>query len=204
MEYHLYEIILESPVMWVKIQASCDSPWQANAMLEARFGGTTNASPSPGYLPQSFSVPIRLSKCAEWVMNWNSIEYQLPDGWDDHEFRLLKDPTSGVRAYPTVVFATVLGAGWTPPTFQTSDCMTKKADAIGSLRTRGRCTTTMKQRKVSRAKTRLQENEQESDMKSFLKNNVLHSGLRLPTASSMYRTWVLETWRKCWVKSLAR
>ena len=41
MEYHLYEIVLESPVMWVKIQAPCKSHWQANAMLEARFGGTT-------------------------------------------------------------------------------------------------------------------------------------------------------------------
>ena len=45
MEFHLYEIVLESPVMWVNIQASCESHWQANAMLEARFGGTTNASP---------------------------------------------------------------------------------------------------------------------------------------------------------------
>ena len=89
---HLYETILESPVMWVKIQASCESHWQANAMLEARFGGTTNASPGPGYLPQSFSVPIRLSECAEWVMNWNSIKHQLPDGWDDHEFRLVEGP----------------------------------------------------------------------------------------------------------------
>ena len=92
MEFHLYEIILESPVMWVKIQASCESHWQANAMLEARFGGTTNASPGPGYLPQSFSMPIRLSECVEWVMNWNSIEHQLPDGWDDHEFRLVEGP----------------------------------------------------------------------------------------------------------------
>ena len=92
MEFHLYEIVLESPVMWVKIQASCESHWQANAMLEARFGGTTNASPGPGYLPQSFSMPIRLSECVEWVMNWNSIEHQLPDGWDDHEFRLVEGP----------------------------------------------------------------------------------------------------------------
>ena len=92
MEFHLYEIVLENPVMWVKIQASCKSHWQANAMLEARFGGTTNASPGPGYLPQSFSVPIRLSEYAEWVMNWNAIEHQLPDGWDDHEFRLVEGP----------------------------------------------------------------------------------------------------------------
>lgn len=92
MVYHLYEIILESQVMWVKIQASCESHWQANAMLETRFGGTANAWPGPGYLPQSFSVPIRLSECSKWVMNWNSIEHQLPDGWDDHEFRLVEGP----------------------------------------------------------------------------------------------------------------
>ena len=92
MEFHLYEIVLENPVMWVNSQASCKSHWQANAMLEARFGGTTNASPGPGYLPQSFSVPIRLSEYAEWVMNWNAIEHQLPDGWDDHEFRLVEGP----------------------------------------------------------------------------------------------------------------
>ena len=92
MEYHLYEIVLESPGMWVKIQAPCESYWQAKAMLEARFGGTSNASPGPGYLAQSFSVPVRLSECVDWVMNWNSIEHQLTDGWDDHEFRLVQGP----------------------------------------------------------------------------------------------------------------
>ena len=92
MEYHIYEIVLESTGMWVKIQAPCKSHSQAQGMLEARFGGINNASPDLGFLASSFSVPIRLSECAKWVMNWNSVEHQLPDGWDDHEFRLAEGP----------------------------------------------------------------------------------------------------------------
>ena len=53
MEFHLYEIVLENPVMWVKIQASCKSHWQANAMLEARFGGTTNPESTDGRREES-------------------------------------------------------------------------------------------------------------------------------------------------------
>ena len=80
MEYHLYEIVLESPGMWVKIQASCKSHSQAKGMLEACFGGINNTSPDLGNLANSFSVPIRLSECAEWIMNWNPIEHRLPMG----------------------------------------------------------------------------------------------------------------------------
>ena len=61
-------------------------------MLEARFGGINNASPDLGHLANSFSVPIRLSECAEWIMNWNAIKHRLPDRWDDHEFRLVEGP----------------------------------------------------------------------------------------------------------------
>ena len=35
---HLYEAIFESPLMWLKIQASCESEGQAMAFFGARFG----------------------------------------------------------------------------------------------------------------------------------------------------------------------
>ena len=37
--YHLYEVVLESPQMWLKIQASCSSEEQATAFFGSRFGG---------------------------------------------------------------------------------------------------------------------------------------------------------------------
>ena len=44
-----------------------------------------------------------------------------PTGGATMSFDWSKDLTLGVRAYPTIALATVRGAGWTPPTFQTLD-----------------------------------------------------------------------------------
>ena len=87
--YHLYEAIFESPRMWLKIQASCESQDQAMAFFGSRFGTEVPSANFPEY---SLSGPFRLSERSEWVGNWETIRDHLPDGWDDHEFRLVEGP----------------------------------------------------------------------------------------------------------------
>ena len=93
-KWHLYEIVIESPQMWLKIQASCWSEGQASAFLERRFGGN---SPDPlrpdlPHSKPSFLVPCKLSECSERIFNWETIKGRLPHGWDDHEFQLAEGP----------------------------------------------------------------------------------------------------------------
>ena len=87
--YHLYEVVFESPAMWMKVQAPGDPEWDLPAfpMLQARFGGTTEDQYEP-----SFSIPFRLSERSDHIYNWEDIKDSLPAGWDDHEFRLAKGP----------------------------------------------------------------------------------------------------------------
>ena len=91
---HLYEIMLESPQMWLKIQASCWSEEQATAFFESRFGGS---APDP-LRPRlrnvlfSFRVPRRLSECSDYIFNWDAIKDRLPTGWDGQEFRVVGSP----------------------------------------------------------------------------------------------------------------
>ena len=92
--FHLYEIVIESPQMWLKIQASCWSEEQASAFLEHRFGGN---SPDPlrpdlRHAKSSFLVPRKLSECSDRIFNWETIKGRLPHGWDDHEFQLAEGP----------------------------------------------------------------------------------------------------------------
>ena len=85
--YHLYEVVFESPSMWMKVQTSGDPERDRPAypMLQARFGGTTTDRYEP-----SFSLPFRLSERTEHIFNWDEIKDSLPTGWDDHEFRLVE------------------------------------------------------------------------------------------------------------------
>ena len=87
--YHLYEVIFESPSMWMKVQASGDPERDQPVfpMLQARFGGTTEDRFKP-----SFSLPFRLSERSEHIFNWDEVLDSLPTGWDDHEFRLAEGP----------------------------------------------------------------------------------------------------------------
>ena len=85
---HLYEIVLESPQMWLKTQASCWSEEQATAFFECRFGGN---APDPLWphlrnVLFSFLVPRKLSECSDHIFNWEAIKDRLPTGWDDQEF----------------------------------------------------------------------------------------------------------------------
>ena len=50
--YHLYEIVLESPQMWLKIQASCWSEEQAKKFFTVRFYGY-DAAPLPRKLSET-------------------------------------------------------------------------------------------------------------------------------------------------------
>ena len=92
--HHLYEIVLESPLMWLKIQASCYSEDQATAFFEYRFGGNAPdpLQPHLRYVSFSFLVPRKLSECTEQIFNWESIKDCFPTGWNDQEFQLAEGP----------------------------------------------------------------------------------------------------------------
>ena len=92
--YHLYEVVLESPQMWLKIQASCSSEAQATAFFGSRFGGNDPDPRRPDlrYVSFSFLMPRKLSECSEHIFNWEAIKDRLPTGWDDQEFRLAQGP----------------------------------------------------------------------------------------------------------------
>ena len=92
--YHLYEIVLESPLMWLKVQASCESEEQATAFLEYRFGGSDPdpLRPDLRHVSFSFRVPRKLSECSDHIFNWEAIRDRLPTGWDDQDFRLVQGP----------------------------------------------------------------------------------------------------------------
>ena len=90
-EYHLYEAIFESPRLWLKIQASCMSQEQARAYFGSRFGSEVPSANSPEY---TLSVSFRLSERCECVANWETMSDHLPNGWDEHEFRVAEGPYS--------------------------------------------------------------------------------------------------------------
>ena len=92
--HHLYEIVLESPQMWLKIQASCQSEEQATAFFKCRFGGNAPDPLRPHfrYVLFSFLVPRKLSECSDDIFNWEAIKDRLPTGWDDQKFRVVGGP----------------------------------------------------------------------------------------------------------------
>ena len=92
MSYHLYEILLESSQMWMKIQLPCVSVEQAKASFGGRFGGEDPDPPVPIHPYRTFDIPSMLSECTESIANWNSVKDSLPPGWDEHEFRLVGEP----------------------------------------------------------------------------------------------------------------
>lgn len=92
MSYHLYEILLESSQMWMKIQSPCSSVEQAMAYFGARFGGEDPDPPVPIRPYRTFDIPSMPSEWAESIANWDSVRDSLPLGWDEHEFRLVGEP----------------------------------------------------------------------------------------------------------------
>ena len=92
MNYHLYEILLESSQMWVKIQSPCVSVEQAMAYFGIRFGGEDPDPPVPVRPYRTFDIPTKLSERTESIANWESVRDSLPPGWDEHEFRLVGEP----------------------------------------------------------------------------------------------------------------
>ena len=92
MSYHLYEILLESPQMWMKIQSPCVSMEQAMAYFGARFGGE-DPDPSVPVRPyRTFDIRSIISECTDNIANWDSVRDSLPPGWDESEFRLVGQP----------------------------------------------------------------------------------------------------------------
>ena len=92
MEFHLYEIVLESHQMWIKFQASCYSPEQAMGFFQSRLGGEDPDPPVPVRPYLSFEIPTKLSEHTPTIENWESVKGILPVDWDDHEFRLAEGP----------------------------------------------------------------------------------------------------------------
>lgn len=93
--HHLYEIVLDSLQMWLKLQASCSSHEQATAFFEHRFGGHAPhlaRRPDLVYVTFSFLVPKKLPECADHIFNLEDIKDDLPTGWDDQEFRIVGGP----------------------------------------------------------------------------------------------------------------
>ena len=106
MSYHLYEILLESSQMWVKIQAPCESSEQAMIYFTHRFGGkvydldpdwesiekTLPPDWDSFYPYPTFGIPTKLPDCANDIANWDSVYVSFPPGWQGHEFRLARGP----------------------------------------------------------------------------------------------------------------
>ena len=79
--YHLYEIVLESPQMWLKIQASSWSLEQAKRFFETRVYGY-HATP----------LPRKISEWSQYIFDWGVIKDQIPDGWETQEFCIAEGP----------------------------------------------------------------------------------------------------------------
>ena len=87
--WHLYEAVIGNSRVWLKLQASCSSADPA-AMFEYRFTGA-EYTPANGVRP---ITPFRLSECAHYVHNWQSVVDRLPAGWDHEEYQIIE------TAYP--------------------------------------------------------------------------------------------------------
>ena len=89
--HHLYEVVVESPRMWLKIQASCESQDQAMAFFWYRFGRDHGTA-----IPDEYSTfeAFRLSERSEYIANWETINDHLPKGCATEEFRLAEGPVA--------------------------------------------------------------------------------------------------------------
>ncbi len=83
--WHLYETVIGSARLWLKLQASCSTTAPA-ALFEYRFSGA-DYTPVDGDRPVT---PFRLSKRCRHIANWSAIVDQLPAGWDEEEYRILE------------------------------------------------------------------------------------------------------------------
>ena len=90
--WHLYEVVISNSLVWLKIQASCESLEQAMETFEEWFGGEDPNPTRPVYPWHSFSIPTKLSLRSDRITNWGSVESGLPYGWDNQEYRLASGP----------------------------------------------------------------------------------------------------------------
>ena len=80
---HLYEVVLSSSRVWLKIKASCSSREQAAAFFKARFSGTDHIVDDHPPV-----TPFTLSQRSHYIANWGSIVDRLPAHWDAEQFRV--------------------------------------------------------------------------------------------------------------------
>ena len=123
--YHLYEVVFESPSMWMKVQTPGDPEWDLPAfpMLQARFGGTTEDQYEP-----SFSIPFPALRAVRSHLQLGRHQGQSAGWLGRPRIRLAKGPTRGATHCRTAATATRTRAGWTSPTAPTSACATKQTD----------------------------------------------------------------------------
>ena len=86
--WHLYEIVISNPRVWLKMQASCESIEQAAVFFEARFNGSDYVT-MDGHRPVT---PFKLAERSRDVANWTSIVDRLPEGWGHEEFQIEGSP----------------------------------------------------------------------------------------------------------------
>ena len=86
--HHVYEMVISNDRLWLKLQAPCWSSRQAAAFLESRFNATRYIT-ADGHRPVT---PFRLSDCLHEIANWESVVDQLPEDWDDGEYRIERYP----------------------------------------------------------------------------------------------------------------
>lgn len=85
--WHLYEVIIGSSRLWLKVQASCTTTEQARTFFGCRFTGINE------FVDDQISVtPFRLSQRTHFIANWAAIADELPAGWDDEEFQIEGSP----------------------------------------------------------------------------------------------------------------
>lgn len=88
MAWHLYEVVISNPRLWLKIQTSHSSLKNSAVFFEARFNGT-NYTTVDGHRPVT---PFRLSESSQHITNWASIVDRLPVGWNDDKFHIQGPP----------------------------------------------------------------------------------------------------------------
>ena len=86
--WHVYEWVISNGRLWFKLQASCWSSRQAAGYIEARFNATRYIT-AEGHRPVT---PFRLSDCSPEIANWESVVDQLPEDWDDGDYRIERYP----------------------------------------------------------------------------------------------------------------
>ncbi len=85
---HLYEVVICNSIVWMKIQASFQSPDQLVEFFQRRL--TRQVGMRVDYY--NLDAPFKASILIDNLANWASVVDQLPAGWDRDEYRFDGEP----------------------------------------------------------------------------------------------------------------